>query len=1065
MKRYLSFLLLTLFCVTSFAYNISGTVKASEISANAELVLVGNTTLNMDADKSIKSISGDYNLTITGDKYLVINSGGHGISVAGLTIDASVSVISKKDGLNIDNDILIKKGTVTVNAGKDGIYSRHGNITIQSGHVTAECGTNCSAIYLKVGSFTMKDGFLLARGTKFGILTDTGDISLSGTVTATAAGWAVWASGALSATNGNISAKSSGPAFVAGGGKLTVNCNLEAISLGDGANAMAAKTDLNILGGTIVAESGDNASAIRSWDGHINLQDCDVTATGTKYGVYAENGNVNIAAKVSAKASGWAVTGQKITISSPYSIMLPIGGKLNANNNMIVDENGNRVTSVQIGMPALSGTVTVAAIDKWMRYTLTGMARDLQLSGVKIIPLWQISDNATDSWQDLTAESDGGYLVKADDVNKYIRVRIAAEGAEGYIYSAPKQVKKSSCYVDVVSAYLSLTDNKVYLNNPKTTQEYIIMSGKKAVSNLTESDWAKSVKPTSTSKMLLGGTANATNYVYTRVKETDNMLAGTDIPVSWIYAGTNTYLQNISLSCEGVSSGLTSDSYYYYCKVGDVIKVTASPIPSNATNYQGIYYDKWFNNTKSGTFYANQACTQTLQSGEYYKTVYFKPTVQRNNVDINAEFQKGYNDIAHDDIAINIADANGRFLITSCSAEVYICKGEKVTGQVLDVFPSKATVYGITTALTSGDGTAPVLTFQSNGTFSVDATNATKGRYYYSVSQNGVKLTGSIKVEVTNYNIEGVIIQPETVKGEPGDVFSLLAQLVPANTADDITWSSSNYSVANVTTAGVVTIASKAEPGATALVTASAGGKSATCTVKVSGEKFDLFVDGTQVTTRNMKDVLENNVFTFDGVRTLTVNGDYNTGKQLLIGNIEGLVIDVPQNTTLTSSATVINITKNTTITGKGELTLENNAGYAIIVNNNSTLSVVDTHITAKGAVSGGKSGNPALSVDASTVSVTAADSKSAISNFRGGISLYDCFIVLPSKWKFDEASGSVVDYNGSVADNVLIQSTATAVESVTTGQSNAQKILRDGNLYICLPDGKTYNVLGSEIK
>ena len=123
-------------------------------------------------------------------------------------------------------------------------------------------------------------------------------------------------------------------------------------------------------------------------------------------------------------------------------------------------------------------------------------------------------------------------------------------------------------------------------------------------------------------------------------------------------------------------------------------------------------------------------------------------------------------------------------------------------------------------------------------------------------------------------------------------------------------------------------------------------------------------------------------------------------------------------------------------------------------------------NLNANGGISGSKTGNPRLSIEASSVTATAADSRGAIYNFRGGISLVDCIITAPTNGKFNEATGNIVNSEGSVADNVVIQSTASALETVPVdSQSQAQKILKDGNLYICLPNGKIYNAIGCEIK
>ena len=77
--------------------NVSGTVNLSTLADKAELTLTDDTTLVVDTDKTIKSISGSHALTIKGitqhTTTLTIDSGGHGISVASIDISSCIIVI------------------------------------------------------------------------------------------------------------------------------------------------------------------------------------------------------------------------------------------------------------------------------------------------------------------------------------------------------------------------------------------------------------------------------------------------------------------------------------------------------------------------------------------------------------------------------------------------------------------------------------------------------------------------------------------------------------------------------------------------------------------------------------------------------------------------------------------------------------------------------------------------------------------------------------------------------------------------------------------------------------
>ena len=95
--------------------------------------------------------------------------------------------------------------------------------------------------------------------------------------------------------------------------------------------------------------------------------------------------------------------------------------------------------------------------------------------------------------------------------------------------------------------------------------------------------------------------------------------------------------------------------------------------------------------------------------------------------------------------------------------------------------------------------------------------------------------------------------------------------------------------------------------------------------------KYDLWVDNTQVTTKNASDVLGNGVFAFDEAsKTLTISGDYsfhhtegdhgeNTG---IRSDIDGLTIKVAKDSALSGAYIVFSVSGSTTVTGSGKLTL-----------------------------------------------------------------------------------------------------------------------------------------------
>ena len=97
---------------------------------------------------------------------------------------------------------------------------------------------------------------------------------------------------------------------------------------------------------------------------------------------------------------------------------------------------------------------------------------------------------------------------------------------------------------------------------------------------------------------------------------------------------------------------------------------------------------------------------------------------------------------------------------------------------------------------------------------------------------NGGELTGNIPTNGVVYKVTGVTLSETTLTLEVGDTATLAATVTPTNaTNQNVTWESSNPSVATVDESGKVTAVTPGE--ATITVTTADGSKTATCTVIV----------------------------------------------------------------------------------------------------------------------------------------------------------------------------------------------------------------------------------------
>ena len=700
--------------------------------------------------------------------------------------------------------------------------------------------------------------------------------------------------------------------------------------------------------------------------------------------------------------------------------------------------------------PLLTGTVSVTPAspvygDK-LQYSLGGEAYALQQSGVSITGVWERSDNGKTGW---TAFPGGSHTANLDDIGKYLRIRVSAADYIGYLYSSPVLVTKVPNKSPVVKPQLWGSGTQVNVTNSQSNQEYFVLNYKKDISNLTAGDWA-AAKPGNGGSLTLNGTANSVNYVYTRMRETATTLAGANVVTANTYLGENASLSGISLSYALLDSSgnpkateLDEMGLYAYAKVGDIIRITAEPVPSNVT-FNGVRGENWLvnsssTNTSYGRYYTSQGCYQPLSKDQYYTTVYFRAEQQINHLKLSAQYYYGYNSLAYDSFSLNVANSSGEYLFDSASAYVTVYVGGTVTYYPVKTIPDRADLTGATISYRSGTGTrAPVVALSGNYV-TVNAWNATGGLYYYDLYKNGSKIPGGITVEITTPPVDTLTLSPSTLTVHPGKSYTLTPKFLPTNSETAVTWSSSNTAVATVNQ-GVVTINSTAGIGETATITAKAGGKEATCLVTVFGEKFDLDVGGVQVTTDNLVDILGNGVFSFDGRNVLTINGSYSSSDKLIYNyGVDDLTIYVKGNSTLTctgSGKDAIVLHPDTTITGSGKLTVHAASGCGIYASSyDTTLTVENVTLVASGEWGiAGPSGSNGTALRIRHANVTASGGSGAICDFGGGVTIRNGKIVKPQGGRIGSGGQAIVEPTGAIATNVVIKAVENPFTDVAEG-------------------------------
>ncbi len=562
------------------------------------------------------------------------------------------------------------------------------------------------------------------------------------------------------------------------------------------------------------------------------------------------------------------------------------------------------------------------------------------------------------------------YTVTAADINCSIYAVFSYDTHISSLETERVSVQKKICNDLPVTPALAFRQNYVWVTNNKPAQEYLLLSTYKSPESLTEADWAKSESSTASS-FRLSGAPGQVNYVYTRYMETATQLPGSVVRYDAIYSGTTTEVQDVQFEITDITTntpveigkgGFTQVLYNH------VIKIDLVPVPENVTNFYGLLGAEWFITSRDVTYYSDAACTKVINDGEwgkilkddaFYKTLYAKfqdPTeyftgsganhmhlvsFRYKNVDKIVEFVVSKPDGTYN--LLNLRAANGHTPNGADYEALYVPAGT-IFDIPMDHTPVDAPTDGITFSVTwysqngvENTGNPPTLSYykDSDGQLilRVNTTNTEDGFYgTYGAKQNGrnINLQGLNIIYVTAPEPTGLAINPGEITLEPlfGEA-QLEAIFTPANAKPmPITWSSSNQDVVTVDQNGKVTVAEDAI-GDEATITATAGSFTATCKVIVSGQKYPIWVKGTQINSLIQDDVFMDGTVSYEG-GTLTLNGATISGgaKEALRSEVPNLTINVEgTNSLTTTSGEAVALVKSAYITGDGELTVTTKAG------------------------------------------------------------------------------------------------------------------------------------------
>lgn len=580
------------------------------------------------------------------------------------------------------------------------------------------------------------------------------------------------------------------------------------------------------------------------------------------------------------------------------------------------------------------------------------------------------------------------YVAQAADVGYKLKAMVSYSSHQGAIYSSEMPVWVRQNTNEPVAPYLQIsqptgsTNRYVYVNPPQPDQEYIVMTTRKEISDLTESDWANARSASSGVLQMCVADYDHVYYVYTRFKASQYAAPGTYVKMVSISGGTSVNFTGFTMTATPMNGAtLILDELGYCCLKNTVVKLTLSPQPSNATNFSGALGSLWSIPSECGALYADAACTQSLVSTQYYKTVYAKLMANRassGNLVVSATVYSG--SVYQDYLYFVVANDNGTWDPWKLDMGSYlfrVTKGSTVTNSFV-AKPEIAVIPDVTVQYVSYTGSLsnpipPTVTIDTQAkTFTINATGATaddNGRYLF-YFKDGDRQLAFINVVVEKRPVESVNITPSEVTLDPEvGQLQLQAAIYPASAEGDVVWTSSVPNYLSVDENGLVTLLNNsATLGETYYITAQVDDVIDTCVVHVGGEKYGLTVGGTRVTSLNKGDILGNGLAAYDNGRLYLNGGIVGTATSTspaISSQMPSLEIQVNQVTRVRSKSTLSSIVSsgNLIFMGTGTLLVENNntrsdsrgiVAKNIIVRNRTTVGVAKAAIgvTATNGVS-----------------------------------------------------------------------------------------------------------------
>ena len=473
---------------TMFASQLIGSLPNG---SNSTLTLDEDVNLIVDEDITLANITGNYYLKVqgSGGTSLSIKSGGRinvgTFTTSGVTINSPIYTTS---------NLVIYSGTVNAYREKrsDGTY-----MSLDHGLYSSGGEVNVYA-----------DASVHARGTIQAIHGQT--VTLSGNVTAVSSGHD--GAGVFSVGKITVNGSTSVTAYENGistGGDLLINDGGKADVKVDYGNAFYCAGTIDVYG-RLLAMSPSSASGACVEGGTLRIY------RGAFYSSGGEGVRMSAGIQLADNMEIYSPTnGTKGRYSSYYTFL---------------DANNTPAKLVNVREKTLSGTVTLSQAKTCPDESIYVLASGLVSTLGTFDTEWQRSTSQNGTF--VSIGTGYTYKVKREDVGYYLRAKVTKTGYGGELYTAAIPVTKKPNTGTVTEPQLSIADNQVWVENANAAQEYVIYDSPMVANNI---DWSRSRHLDTNGRLAMGGTPQKYNFVYSRLRETEEMMAGTTVVVSDIF--------------------------------------------------------------------------------------------------------------------------------------------------------------------------------------------------------------------------------------------------------------------------------------------------------------------------------------------------------------------------------------------------------------------------------------------------------------------------------------------------------------------------------------------------